>query len=62
LAREIFLHDQASRIHEAHQKGLAEGEIKTKQAIAQAMLAKGIDVESIAEITGLSVDILLKIK
>ena len=58
LAREIFLHDQASRIHEAHQKGRQE----EQRAIAQAMLDKGMAAEMIAELTRLLLAEVLQFK
>jgi predicted transposase/invertase (TIGR01784 family) len=35
-------------------KGLAEGELKAKFAIAEGMLAKGLDLQTISELTGLT--------
>ncbi len=43
-------------------EGMQEGERKGKLEIVQAMLAKGLDVNFIAEITGLSVSEIEQIK
>ena len=39
---------------EGKQKGLIEGELKEKQEVALKMKQKGLDIEFIQEITGLS--------
>ena len=44
----------------ARNEGRAEGEAKAKHAIAQSMLEKGIDMDTVIPITGLSVDELLE--
>lgn len=37
-------------------EGLAEGQIQTKNHVARKMKLKGIDIDMIADITGLSLD------
>ena len=49
-AHQQFLHDKATDIEEAHEKGKAERDIE----IARSMKGKGLDCALIAEITGLS--------
>jgi predicted transposase/invertase (TIGR01784 family) len=46
---------------EGKREGLLEGERKAKRTIATEMKAKGIDISMIAEITGLTVDEILKL-
>jgi predicted transposase/invertase (TIGR01784 family) len=59
-AHEKWLHDQATRLHTAHNEGRAEGRAEGGAAkgveVARRALARGWDVSGVAEVTGLSVD------
>ena len=55
-ARQKALHDYASAIGEAMEQGETKGETKKALAVARAMLAKGMDVALVSEVTGLSVE------
>jgi len=44
------------------EQGLEKGEIKAKERIAQRLLSDGSEVEYVAEITGLSIDSVSKMK
>ena len=48
-------------IAEGRAEGIAEGELQAKLAIARNMLAKGLDIATIAELTGLAPDEISKI-
>ncbi len=50
MAREKFLMDQRSRLSYALKKGLAEG----KAEVARLMMERGMDIQTIAEVTGLA--------
>lgn len=52
--RQKALHDEASMIEGALAEGEARGELKGKIEVAKNMLAKGLDVRLIAEVTGLT--------
>ena len=41
---------------EGRAEGIAEGQIQTKNDVARKMKLKGIDIDMIADITGLSLD------
>ncbi|MGY4690995.1 hypothetical protein [Salibacterium sp. K-3] len=43
-------------------KGIEKGKEETKTAIAAAMLKKDMDEETIAEVTGLTIDEVLQLK
>ena len=66
LAREMALHDEVTRLEEAEEKGIEKGLEKGRQEsqmnIAKNLLNIGIDEESIAKATGLSEDVIKKIK
>ncbi|MEI2283980.1 conserved hypothetical protein (putative transposase or invertase) [Paenibacillus polysaccharolyticus] len=53
-ARQKYLHDEASMIEWATEKGLAQGEQKKALEIAQNMLSLGIDVSVIVKASGLT--------
>ena len=53
-AHQRFLHDQATDIEEAHNKGITEGESKGKIEIARNMKQRGYSTSDIAGMTGLS--------
>jgi len=57
-ARSMFLHDQATRIYEARQEGLEEGEVKGKyekaQETARKLLEENFEMDVISRVTGLS--------
>jgi len=57
-AHHLFLHDLATDVEEAHEKGKAEGKIEgkieEKVAIAKNMKKDGVDLNVIAKYTGLS--------
>jgi predicted transposase/invertase (TIGR01784 family) len=67
-AHEKWLHDQATRLHTAHNEGRAEGHAQGLTQgraeggaakgveVARRALARGWDVSGVAEVTGLSVD------
>ena len=60
FSREIFALDQNSQLHEAEQKGKAEGiqegQINEKLAIAKTLYSLGQTKEFIAKATGLSLE------
>src|SRR5690625_132929 len=49
-------------IQEGIQKGIQEGKQEEKEAIARRLLTKGMDVESIVEVTGLEKERVIEIK
>jgi len=49
-----FKTNQEHNLQLKYEKGLQEGELKAKQLTAQKMLAKGLPIDDIAELTGLS--------
>lgn len=55
--RQKALHDEASSMEGARE----EGEKKGKLEVASKMLAKGMDLESISEFTGISIEELKKL-
>ncbi len=57
-AREKALHDEAERMAEAEEKGMAKG----KSEDALKMKQKGFDIDTIAEITGLSKEQIERLK
>jgi predicted transposase/invertase (TIGR01784 family) len=60
--REMFLHDNRNAIRYAEQKGRQEGRQEEKQVMAIALLKKGIPIDLVAEISGLSIETLLKLQ
>lgn len=52
--RQKYLHDEASMIEWATEKGLAEGEHKKAVEIAKNLLEMGLDVDTIVKASGLS--------
>jgi len=61
-AREMFLHDQATRMQEAKEEGLEEGIKKGREEVAKNMLSLGIDDELVIKATGLDQSIIDKLK
>ena len=61
FSREIFALDQNSQLHEAEQKGKAEGIQENKKEIAKTLYSLGQTKEFIAKATGLSLEELNKI-
>ncbi len=59
--RQKALHDEASMLEGARTEGRTEGEFAGKLKVAQNMLAKGMDITTIAELTGLSAEQLDKL-
>ncbi|NMA63769.1 MAG: hypothetical protein GX964_07050, partial [Syntrophomonadaceae bacterium] len=68
--REKARHDEVSLLNsareEARAEGLTEGRVEGKYdkavEVARAMLRRGIDVKDIADMTGLTVDEVIRIK
>lgn len=56
LAREMFLHDQATNIAEARRKGLAEGKHEQTLAIARKMKELQVSIDQISFATGLNTE------
>jgi predicted transposase/invertase (TIGR01784 family) len=56
MAREKFLMDQRSRLSSAMKKGLAEGKAEGKAEVARRMMERGMTLDAIADITGLSLE------
>jgi len=56
--REKAIRDEAAGLKAARRVGIQEGEVKgiakTRKETAKKMLAKGIDIDTIVEITGLT--------
>jgi len=57
-AREMFLHDQATRMYESREEGVEEG----KETVAKNMLSLGIEDELVLKATGLDQSIIDKLK
>lgn len=57
-ARSRARHNEASAIANAEERG----ELRERRKNVQTMIAKGMDVSTIAEITGLTVDEILHLK
>ncbi|WP_373838826.1 hypothetical protein [Methanospirillum sp.] len=57
-AKEMFLHDQATRMYEAKEEGMEKG----KETVAKNLLSKGMDDEFVMETTGLDQSIIDKLK
>jgi predicted transposase/invertase (TIGR01784 family) len=53
--------DERARMHDATEEGLAKGMEKGKIEVAKALKIKGIDVNIIAETTGLTIDEIIKL-
>ncbi|MGL4595605.1 MAG: Rpn family recombination-promoting nuclease/putative transposase, partial [Thermoguttaceae bacterium] len=53
-AHQRFLHDLATDIEEAHEKGIEKGIGESKTEIARNMKSEGFDLGIIARMTGLS--------
>ncbi|MCD1258985.1 Rpn family recombination-promoting nuclease/putative transposase [Paenibacillus athensensis] len=60
--RQKALHDEASMLEGARAEGESIGRSKEKLEVAQNMLDKGMDVTTIAELTGLSSEKLVNLK
>ena len=56
--RQKYIMDRTSEIRTAKEIGIKEGINKEKREIAKKMLQKGMPLENIAEITGLSKEII----
>lgn len=54
--RQKALHDEASLREGAREEGEKLGELKGKLEVAAKMLAKGMDIGSVAELTGLPME------
>ena len=69
-AREMFLHDQSTRMYESREEGLEEGMKKGreegvekgKETVAKNLLTKGMDDEFVMDTTGLDQSIIDKLK
>ena len=65
-AREMFLHDQATRMYEAKEEGLEEGMKKgreeEREGFVKNLLSLGMDDEFIKKATGLDQLIIDKLK
>ena len=65
-AREMFLHDQATRMYEAKEEGLEkgreEGREEAKETVAKNMLSLGIEDELVLKASGLDQSIIDKLK
>ncbi len=55
-AHEKYLMDQRTRERIAHEEGIEQGVNKTKIEMVQKALEKGLSIEDIADLTGLSVE------
>ena len=55
-ARSMYLHDEASRLCDAREEGLAEGELKKARETAVKLKTMGLAQEQIANATGLSIE------
>ena len=55
--RQKALHDEASSMEGAREEGEKQGTVK----VAVKMLAKGMDLESVSELTGISIEELKKL-
>jgi predicted transposase/invertase (TIGR01784 family) len=53
-AHQLFLHDMATDIEEAHEKGESKGRVEEKIGIARNMKSEGFDIAVISKMTGLS--------
>lgn len=60
--RQKALHDEASMLEGARAEGESVGRTKEKLEVAQNMINKGMDFTTIAELTGLSLEQLSKLK
>ena len=60
--REQSLHEHASMIADAKEEGWEEGKKEGKLETAKAALMKGLEIDLIAEITGLPLDIIQQLK
>ena len=56
-AREMFLHDQATRMYESREEGIEigieKGKKQERETVAKNLLSKGMDDEFVMETTGL---------
>nr|WP_326074298.1 Rpn family recombination-promoting nuclease/putative transposase [Paenibacillus alba] len=59
--RQKALHDEASSMEGAREEGERQGELKGRLEVATKMLAKGMDMESISDFTGLPIEELKKL-
>jgi predicted transposase/invertase (TIGR01784 family) len=55
-AHQRFLHDLATDVETAHEKGRVEGRVEEKVGIARNMKSEGFDIGIISRMTGLSSD------
>ena len=61
-AREAELKDQVTRMMEAEQKGNLKGKLEGKRDVALKMLDMGLDLNTVAKVTDLSLEELEKLK
>ena len=61
-AREMFLHDQATRMYESREEGREEGVEEGKETVAKNMLSLGIEDELVLKATGIDQSIIDKLK
>lgn len=54
LAREMELHDEITRLHEAREEGIKEGKKESSLAIAKKLVVIGLNEEDIIKATGLT--------
>ena len=62
LAREMALHDEATRIEEAEERGKIEGIKEGVMNIASNLLKMGVDEEAIIKATGLDTDVIKRLR
>ncbi|OCT11900.1 hypothetical protein A8709_28980 [Paenibacillus pectinilyticus] len=58
--RQKALHDEASLREGAREEGERQGELRGRLEVAVKMIAKGMDLESVSELTGISIEELKK--
>ena len=61
-AREMFLHDQATRMQEAKEEGVEEGKKQERETVAKNLLSLGMDNEFVIKATGLDKPEIEKLK
>ena len=54
MSKEMYQIDHAIRMRTAKEQGIEQGRIKGRIEVAKKMKARGMSVEEIAELTGLS--------
>jgi len=62
IEKELILKGRKEGIQEGIRKGKLEGKLESMQTVARNMLKKGIDENTIAEVTGLPLDIIRTLK